>query len=280
MKAPSIFISTIFICTFLTQSIFAQTFEGIMSWKISIEITDPKAKKEMEDAQKKLDDPATKAQLKQLEDMEKSPEMKALLDQNPQLRQQLENLRNGGLQALFPTSMTIKIKNDNSLVKLDGGLATEILYIKADDQSYMLNRSAKTYQKIAKQKKQSGSQQPTAKKHRVTPTGETTRILNYTCKKYIIESTEQGKTQKQYIWATNEIKDINYKHIKSNMQQHNNETEYLNDIDGIPLKMEMIVPQGKMTMEVTKIEKQTLDASEFKIPAGFTEKAAPSSGQH
>jgi hypothetical protein len=42
-------------------------------------------------------------------------------------------------------------------------------------------------------------------------------------------------------------------------------------IEGIPLRVEMKIPQGNMTMEATDIKKQSLPASDFAIPAGFKE---------
>ncbi len=37
----------------------AHNFEGVITWKITSEITDPKMKAQMEEAQKKMKDPAT-----------------------------------------------------------------------------------------------------------------------------------------------------------------------------------------------------------------------------
>jgi hypothetical protein len=51
----------------LTLSVFtgkAQNFEGIITWKITSEITDPQMKAQMEQAQKQMNDPATQAQMK------------------------------------------------------------------------------------------------------------------------------------------------------------------------------------------------------------------------
>jgi hypothetical protein len=45
----------------------AQNFEGIITWKMTTEITDPKMKAQMEEAQKKMNDPANQAQMKEMQ---------------------------------------------------------------------------------------------------------------------------------------------------------------------------------------------------------------------
>jgi hypothetical protein len=42
--------------------------------------------------------------------------------------------------------------------------------------------------------------------------------------------------------------------------------------------MEMMTPQAKVIMEVTAIKKESIPASVFEIPTGFTETKMP--GQH
>jgi hypothetical protein len=53
---------------------------------------------------------------------------------------------------------------------------------------------------------------------------------------------------------------------------------FYDNIDGVPLKMEMITPQMKMTMQVMEIKKESLPASAFEIPGGYTETKIP--GMH
>ena len=88
---------------FLLASVccISQNFEGTMKWSMKSEITDPKLKAQMEEAQKKLNDPATQAEMKQMKEKMNSPEMKAMMDQNPQMKQQME-------AAMSVTNDTIK----------------------------------------------------------------------------------------------------------------------------------------------------------------------------
>jgi hypothetical protein len=49
------------------------------------------------------------------------------------------------------------------------------------------------------------------------------------------------------------------------------QTLFYDKIDGVPLRIEMTLPEGNMTMEVTSIKRQGLPATDFTIPAGYKE---------
>ena len=115
----------------------AQNFEGTISWKFSMEITDPKAKAEMEAAQKKMNDPETQAQMKALMEQMNDPQMKAMMDANPQMKKQMEaalKMAQGGgdINSMMPKGMVTKMKNQNAVTTMDGGFMgnMEILYLK------------------------------------------------------------------------------------------------------------------------------------------------------
>jgi hypothetical protein len=89
----------------------AQNFEGIISWKFTVEITDPKAKAEMEEAQKKMNDPETQAQMKALQEQMNDPQMKAMMEANPQMKKQMEAAMKmaaggGDINSMMPKGMT------------------------------------------------------------------------------------------------------------------------------------------------------------------------------
>ena len=69
----------------------AQSFEGIMTWKISADI-DPATKAKMDAAQQKMNDPEAQAQMKQMKEKMNDPEFKKMMEANPQLKTQMERL--------------------------------------------------------------------------------------------------------------------------------------------------------------------------------------------
>lgn len=251
----------------------AQNFEGIMSWKIEVEITDPKAKADMEEAQKKMSDPETQAQMKELQEKMNDPEMKAMMDANPQMKAQLEaamKMAQGGgdLSSMMPKGMVTKVKNQNVVTKMDGGFMgnMEMLYLKEKNTTYSIDRQAKTYSVLPQ-----STEDPSAKKMdiKVTKTNETAKILNYPCTKYIVEITSDGNTLKQFFWTTTAIKDLDLKTLTNQRIGNNQVSLFYEKLEGVPLKIEMPSPQGRMVMEMTEYKKQSLPAADFALPAGF-----------
>ncbi len=249
----------------------AQSFEGTIKWSMKMDITDPATKAKMAEAEKKMNDPATKAQMKELEAKMNDPQMKAMMDANPAMKTQMETalkmLSGGGLNSMIPKGMIIKVKNNNSLTTMEGGMMDkmEVLYQKDKNQSVRIDHANKSYS-ILSSTSENKTTNPEAK---VTKTGETTKILGYTCTKYVVDVTEpNGKTAQQIFWTTKDI-DIDLKNLADHKAGRN--AFFYNNIEGVPLRTEMVMPEGKMTMEATEIKKESLSASSFQIPAGYKE---------
>jgi 3-phenylpropionate/cinnamic acid dioxygenase small subunit len=256
----------------LTFTIQAQTFEGTLHWSIKSDITDPKMKAQMEKAQKQMSDPANQAKMKQMQEQMNSPQMKAMLESNPQMKAQMESalkmMQGGDMSSMIPKSLTVKIKGNNSISKMDGGImAAEVLYLGDKQQSYLLDREGKTYIVTSADENERTTSKPV-----VTKTNETTKILNHLCTKYIVEvKSDKGATVHQIFWTTNEIKGLDLKSLSKQGLGKGSNSLYYEGVEGTPLKMELTTPQMVMVMEATEIKKETLPASEFSIPAGFTE---------
>ena len=257
---------------FCVTLLSAQDFEGIMSWKITTEITDPKTKAQMEETQKKMNDPETQAQMKELQAKMDDPEFKKMMDSNPQMKAQMEAAmkmaQGGDINSIMPKGYTAKFKNKNMLSTMDGGMMAnmEFLYLSSEDKAYVINRSAKTYSPL------SNNTQEKQGDVKITKTSETARILNYTCTKYIAEvKSDKGTPIQQIFWATKDIPGIDFKNLAKQRMGSSSQKMWYAEIDGIPLKVEMKIPQGNMVMEATEIKKQSLPATAFAIPAGFTE---------
>lgn len=265
------------LAAFLLISIqaFTQNFEGTIKWSLKMDITDPKQKAQMEEAQKKLSDPATQAQMKEMQSKMNDPQFKAMMESNPQMKAQIEKMmsgmqQGGGISSMMPKGLVIKIKDKNSLVKMDGGMfASEILHLNSKDQSYSLDRQNKTYS-ILNTPAKSDKTSPTLD-YKVTKTSETAKILNYSCTKYIVEVTSHETKINQYIWATTEIKDFDLKALAKQRMGNGGQRLFYDNIDGVPLKTEMKMQSATMIMEVTEIKKESIDQSLFVIPSDFKE---------
>jgi len=250
-----------------------QSFEGTIHWNMKMEITDPKVKAQIEEAKKKAADPANQAKMKEMQAKMNDPQFKAMLDSNPQMKAQMEAMMKiiagGDMSSMMPSGIVIKLKGGNSLTSIQGGLMdkNDVLYLSDKDVTYTINHPAKSYVIMAKSTGPSTSD----RKPKVTKTSETATILGHTCTKYLIETPGlDGKSITTNYWATTEIKDID---MKALAKQHmaKDQTFIYPEVDGVPLKMEMMMPQGTMTMEVAEIKKSSIPASDFTLPAGYAE---------
>ncbi|MFZ1809438.1 MAG: DUF4412 domain-containing protein [Cyclobacteriaceae bacterium] len=250
----------------LSVNVHAQDFEGTITWAISTDIKDAKMKAQMEDAQQQMKDPAMQAQLKQMQEQMNDPQMKAMMESNPQMKAQMEQAMKmasgGGMNDMFPKSMIVKIKNKNSLTRMEGGMMMgDILYLGEKGQSYRVDRESKTYSVL-------GGGNKNTNNAKVIKTTESGSILGYKCQKYEVEMTEQGKKITQYIWATTELKGMD---MRSMGDEKMSNSAIYKEIDGFPLKMQMSMPEMEMIMEAKEVKKQSLPASEFIIPSSFKE---------
>jgi hypothetical protein len=255
----------------------AQTFEGIIRWSIKTDATDAATKAKMKDAQaqaqQKMNDPATQAKIAEMQAKMNDPQMKAMMDANPQMKAQIESAMKmatggGDMSAMVPQGMTIELKGGNFITKMEGGaMAMETLFLKDKNQVYQIDRQNKTYSAIP-----TGSRpdQPSGTPPKITKTSETMKILNHTCTKYIVEIAEHGQTLTENIWATTDIKDIDMKSMARNHVGRGG-AFYVDGMEGFPMRIESNAGGMSMTMEVTEIKKETLDPADFSIPADFTE---------
>lgn len=255
----------------ISVQVFAQSFEGTITWSVKMEITDPKMKAQMEESQKMMQDPA---KIKEMEEQMNNPQFKAMMEQNPQMKAQMEKMmammKSGGVNSLIPKGMVFKIKKEDALFKMEGGLMeNEFLYRASDNKTYQLDRDNKTYS-VIDHNEDDDTDESADHNIKVTKTSERAKIAGYSCTKYLVEVTEDDAKVSRSIWATTELKDINIQELaKKNMKQGNDDLFFYKDIDGFPLKMVENRPEGVVTIEVTEVKRGSLPASDFVVPSDF-----------
>ncbi|MEO6316390.1 MAG: DUF4412 domain-containing protein [Chitinophagaceae bacterium] len=267
----------LFACLLGSLTSFTQAFEGTITWAIKTDLTDPTQKASMEKLQQQMNDPAKQDEMKKMQERMNSPEMKTMMEKNPQMKAQMENMmkmmQGGGLTSLLPKSFTLKAKGNNTLTKMDGGVAPmEILFLQDKGTSYMLDRKAKTYS-VLPASTTGGSRDSLRAK--VTKTGETMKVLNYNCTKYIVALSTTKGTLNQIFWTTTEIKGLDMKRFTKQNTGNNGQAMYYDGLAGIALRIEMVTAQMNMVMEVSEIKRETLPAADFSIPADFKETKNP-----
>jgi hypothetical protein len=186
-----------------------------------------------------------------------------------QMEAALKMMKGGGdMNSMTPKAFVIKIKGPNAITNMDMGIMKmETLYLSDKNTSYKIDREAKTYSPMPQNKEDPNNKVDV----KVTKTSETAKVLDYPCTKYIIAITSKGQTMQQFVWTTTAIKDIDIKSLARQRTGSSQLSMFYEQMEGIPLKSEMVMPQGKMSMEATEIKRQSLPASDFALPSGFKE---------
>jgi hypothetical protein len=94
----------------------------------------------------------------------------------------------------------------------------------------------------------------------VNVTNETKNIVGYICKKAIVTSDEDGVKSTFEVWFTEELggKDANF------------DDPLYKDINGVLMEFIIKNPQFSMKLSATSVEKKTIAAKDFEIPADYT----------
>lgn len=257
----------------------AKDFEGTLKWTISAEVTDPEMKAKMAEAQKQMADPAKLAEMKAMMD---NPQMKAAMEQNPQMKAAMEMQikmaedaaagKGGGdmLTSMMPKSMTVRTKGGGKshMTSEGGAMPMEIITITEPAAAYWIDRKAKTYSKLpVDQAKDDAAKLD----YKVTKGTRSTKILGYTCEEYLVDMKKDETTIRSTLWATDDIPGLDAKAL-AKARFGGQDAAYMAEIDGVPLKMEMTMPQMKMVMQATAVTPGSVPDSLFEVPAGFTEK--------
>jgi hypothetical protein len=267
---------------------YAQTvFEGTMKWEVKAEYADKAKAEELKKNMEAMNSPENQKKLKDLEQQMKDPAFQAQLDNNPAMKMQMEQAmimmqamkQSPGidpLSAMIPKSITIKTKEANYIVQMEGGIAPtlgDILYIKKTNTKYSINNNAKKYSVLPNKKDSSSS------KAKVTVTNEYEKIMDYKCRKYVIETTESGKKYTQQVWASKDVKDFDIKCFTDLKIGNNQSGIDFSKIEGVPLKM--VITNETMIISLTALDlsKNVVDPALFIIPKDYKEVPAASFGK-
>jgi len=162
---------------------------------------------------------------------------------------------------MFPKVMTVSVKGSKARTEMNvgGGTTVEILDYVAKTKVALINMMGQKF--AIKQTKQEiekeNAEQP---KGTVNVTNDTKNIAGYNCKKAIVTSDEDGVKTTFEVWFTEEIggKDANF------------DNPLYKDINGVMLEFIIKTPQITMKLSATGVEKKSVPAKDFEIPADYT----------
>ncbi|HZY81759.1 MAG TPA: DUF4412 domain-containing protein [Cyclobacteriaceae bacterium] len=256
------------VCSLCISIGHAQSFEGTIRWKISLDITNPQVLANIEQTKKEQQDSSSKIKAREIREKMADPEVARKLKADPELKKKMEAmlqvLEGAGVDDLLPKSIEVKLKNKNSLTTVSGGPYNnyQVLYKADKDLTYFIRHDEKTYSVIA-----NATTVPTRKfGHKPE---DKIKVLGYTCTKYFkAEMTDDLKSRMTIYWATDELKGIDIQTLA--MRHMGKDKSFIYpEIPAFPMKIVQTLNEGDMTMEVIEINKGKLSPDVFEIPAGY-----------
>lgn len=167
-------------------------------------------------------------------------------------------------QSMIPENIELSIKGLNSIMKINGGMAQElvgdILYKSAEKALYTISNTNKTAVKTPL----SSLQQNGDKVFKAEKTNETSIFLGYKCTKYVVKDTAE-KTE-TWVWSapiTNASSRLMVYFLESVTQYQ------IANVSGLPLKIEFKGKEFNLSILPKSIDKKTIPSSLFVIPKGY-----------
>jgi GLPGLI family protein len=162
--------------------------------------------------------------------------------------------------AMFPKLMIVSVKGTKSKSEMSTGMGnqieitdyaekTKVQLMDIMGQKYAIKETTEEIQKEI-------DKEPKAK---VEVTTETKTIAGYTCKKAIVTTELDGEKTVYEVWFSEDL----------GMENMNFSDPIYKDINGALMEFSMKQPQFTMKFTVSSIEKKSVSAKEFEIPAEY-----------
>lgn len=182
---------------------------------------------------------------------------------------EIRNDESGKMKSLAPESYHFKIKRNRIIFTTEGGLSSSLfggmIFDGEKDEGYMLMKSSQLAYRMAKGKDSKLAQKASNITSEVTATKETEEILGYPCNKFIVKSTEEGKTTTNQVWVCNEIK-VDYPQtlIESTPEM------FFGAFEGFPLKIITESASGReIAVIASEVDSKSISKSSFEIPDNY-----------
>jgi hypothetical protein len=252
----------IFFGTILVFSLsvgYAQSFEGTITWKVEMTVTDPATLAKIEQAKQDAGKPETVEAAKKMREKISDPAFQKVMQNDPDFRDRvigsLMVMEGASLTDLMPNSAIVKFrgKDMHTLVKRKLG-DYEILYLGEKDSIYRILRESGKFNPV---KPKTKPEPP-----KITRTSETMTIAGYTCVRYLLE---QKDGRKGNYWVTTQLQKVN-----ADVFWLQQDVFVFPDVNAFPMRIEMTIPQGVYNIEVTNVDRTPPPLSDLQIPVGYT----------
>jgi hypothetical protein len=185
-------------------------------------------------------------------------------------------------------TMTVAIAKTGTRCEMNmqmGGMAMKMVMLQKTDTPnmlYRINDATKTYTEVDLTKKpETAGQQPDGDKYTVEKLGQED-LLGYKAQHVLVKEKNPaaGNAMTTELWTAKDLLDYaTFSKMQARQGKGGDEEALLKALkgagaDGVPLKsITTTADGGKVTMEVVKVDKKSLPAATFEIPASYTKSA-------
>lgn len=177
------------------------------------------------------------------------------------------------MKMMMPEKMVVVYGEEGVLTYMDGGMMGDmmgkVVVNTKTGESFIIKDAEKAVYVMKKEDLEGAEEEADVNVEEVE--GESMEVLGYKCSKYQIETTQNGETVTQYIWATKKLKapDLDMPNMPMN-----NGMGYTDKIDGFPLIIEVAIPNmnTSLIMKASELDKTKPDAKNFKRPEDYETK--------
>lgn len=181
----------------------------------------------------------------------------------------INNDESGKMKSLAPEKYHFKIKKNRIIFTTEGGLSSTLfggmIFDGQKDEGYMLMKSSQLAYRMARGKDSKMAQKASEVTSEIKTTNEKGKILGYAVEKYIVNSTEEGKTTVNEVWIT---KDINIDFPKSLVES--TPDMFFGAFEGFPLKVITKSESGReIAVIASEIDETSISSSAFDVPDNY-----------
>ncbi|MEQ8518396.1 MAG: DUF4412 domain-containing protein [Cytophagales bacterium] len=181
----------------------------------------------------------------------------------------INNDESGKMKSLAPEKYHFKIKKNRIIFTTEGGLSSTLfggmIFDGQKDEGYLLMKSSQLAYKMARGKDSKLAKKASEVTSEIKTTNEKDKILGYSVEKFIIKSTEEGKTTTNEVWVT---KEINIDFPKSLVES--TPDMFFGAFEGFPLKVITTSQSGReITLIASEIDETSISSSAFDIPDNY-----------
>ncbi len=177
----------------------------------------------------------------------------------------------GKYKTILPTKYSLYMQPNRVRFYVEGGIISSLfggmIFDGKNQMAFMLMKSSKLAYLLPQDEENALDREAHKVQSKVESFEDSVEINGFWCKKFVVESIEDGKRMKNELWITERLKS----------QYPANLTKYLpslfhHSIEGMPLKVISYSESGReVHLDATELVEGSVSSSHFEVPSEFTQ---------